>query len=287
MKKIILLTVLFFFVLAMHAVAQRSMADVEIKVHHMSGGIYMLEGRGGNIGVSVGEDGILIIDDQFAPLAPKIRAALKDLHDDRVAYVLNTHHHGDHTGGNAEFAAEARIIGHTNVRARLSKPRQHKKESLPVITFDDSLSIHFNGEEIRMLHFPHGHTDGDSIVLFTRSKVVHMGDLLFTGSFPSFYPNEGGDIEGYAENVGKIVEMIPPDAKIIAGHGAIASIDEVKDFHAMLVETTDIVRKQIEAGKSIDEVEAAGLPEKYDRWASSFTSVEQWVGKIYRNLAKK
>ena len=286
MKNIVRWSCLFLFVLTAPAFAQTSMGDVEIKVHHIAGGIYMLEGRGGNIGVSIGEDGLLIVDDQFAPLAPKIRAALKDLHDGRVAYVLNTHHHGDHTGGNAEFATEARIIGHTNVRTRLSKPRQHKKESLPVITFDHSLSVHFNGEEIRMLHFPHGHTDSDSIVIFTGSNVIHMGDLLFTGSFPSFYPNEGGDIEGYAENVGKIVEMLPTDARIIAGHGSIPTIDDVKDFHAMLVETTGIVRKQIKAGKSLEEVRAAGLPEKYHRWASSFTSVEQWVAKVYRGLTE-
>lgn len=266
--------------------AQTTMADVEIKVEHVAGAIYMLEGAGGNIAASVGADGILIVDDQFAPLAPKIRTAIKDLHNGKISYVLNTHHHADHTGGNAEFAAEARIIGHTNVRTRLSRPRQHKKESLPVITFDDSLSVHFNGEEIQMIHFPNGHTDSDSIVIFTGSNVVHMGDLLFTASFPSFYTNEGGDIEGYARNVGEIIELMPEDARIIAGHGRLATLDDVKDFYAMLVDTTGIVRKQIEAGKTLEDVQAAGLPEEYDRWESSFTSVEQWVTKVYRNLAE-
>lgn len=266
------------------AAGQSSMSEVQINTQHVGGSVYMLEGRGGNVGASVGEDGILVIDDQFAPMAPRIREALRELSRDPVVYLLNTHHHGDHTGGNAAFAKEATIVAQTNVRTRLSQSRNHDPKSLPIVTFDNSVSVHFNGEEIRMVHFPHGHTDNDCVIFFPKSNVVHMGDLLFTGSYPSFYTNEGGDIEGYARNVGEILKLLAPDTRIIPGHGALASVDDVREFHAMLVETIDIVQKQIDAGKSLEDVQAAGLPEKYDRWSSSFTSNAQWVAKVYRSL---
>ncbi|MEM9491778.1 MAG: MBL fold metallo-hydrolase, partial [Myxococcota bacterium] len=152
--------------------------DVKITTVPVSGNIYMLIGRGGNIGVSVGDDGILIVDDQFAPLADKIRAALAELDKGDLQYVLNTHHHGDHTGGNPVFGKEATIIAHDNVRKRLiadNKPA----EGWPVITFDTTLTVHFNGEEIRAVHFAKGHTDGDSVIFFEKSNVVHMGDHFF------------------------------------------------------------------------------------------------------------
>ena len=165
---------------------------MQIKATKVAGNVYMLEGAGGNIGVSVGDDGILIVDDQFAPLADKIRAALKALADKKLRFILNTHWHGDHTGGNVAFGPEATIIAHDNVRKRLSteqKSRSSKaprraspKEALPVITFDQSLSVHFNGEEIRAIHYPQGHTDGDSVIFFTASNVVHLGDDFFAGT---------------------------------------------------------------------------------------------------------
>ena len=169
-------------VISILAWAQRDFSDVEIKTIHAAGNIYMLEGRGGNIGVSVGSDGILMVDDQFEPLADKIEAALKKLSDGQLKFVLNTHFHGDHTGGNEVFGPTAPIIAHTNVRERLKV--KLSPEGLPIITFDTSLSIHFNGEEIRVIHFPKGHTDGDSVIFFTGANVVHMGDHFFSGRFP-------------------------------------------------------------------------------------------------------
>src|ERR1041385_3381718 len=188
------------------ALAQGDLSKVEIKSTQVSGNVYMLEGSGGNIGVSVGADGILIVDDQFAPLADKIRAALKKLGEGKLKYILNTHWHGDHTGGNKEFGPEAPIIAHDNVRKRLST-EQHSdffkettpaspKEALPVITFDQALSVHFNGEEIRAIHFPHGHTDGDSVIFFSASNVVHLGDDFFAGRFPFVDLESGGSVEG-------------------------------------------------------------------------------------------
>ncbi len=258
--------------------------DAEFTVSHVRGPIYMLQGRGGNVAASVGEDGVLIIDDEWGPLSQKLRAALKGLRDEPVTFVLNTHHHADHTGGNAAFGAEARIVAHENVRQRLSSPRKFDPKSLPVVTFENSLSIQFNGDEIRMVHFPHGHTDGDSVVFFEKSNVVHMGDLLFTTSFPSFYPNEGGSIEGYVRNVADVLERIHEDAIVIAGHGRIAAKEDVRAFHGMLRDTVEIVRGQVKAGADMETVRENGLPPRFHHWASDFTSVEAWVAKVYSDL---
>src|ERR1041384_5035781 len=166
------------------ASAQQEFFQVGIKTIHVAKNIYMLQGAGGNIGVSAGPDGILIVDDQFAPLAEKIEAALKQLNPGRLKFVLNTHFHGDHTGGNAHFGRSAEIIAHANVRKRLGGDAV-VKGGLPIITFDDSLSVHFNGEEIKVLHVPPGHTDSDSIIHFTGANVVHLGDSFFSGRFPN------------------------------------------------------------------------------------------------------
>ena len=186
------------------AAQQTDFTKVEMKPTQVAGQVWMLEGLGGNIGVSVGEDGILIVDDQFAPLADKIRAALKGMGEGKLKFVLNTHYHGDHTGANPAFGPEAPIIAHHNVRVRLlTESRRGErvtppmaKEGLPVITYADGLSIHFNGEEIRVLHLPGGHTDGDSVVLFTGSNVVHMGDDFFHNRFPFVDLDAGGASRG-------------------------------------------------------------------------------------------
>src|SRR6476661_5793720 len=232
--------------------SQQDFSKVEIKSTKVAGNVYMLEGSGGNIGVSVGPDGILIVDDQFAPLADKIRAALKTLGEGKLKFILNTHWHGDHTGGNAQLGRDAPIIAHDNVRKRLSTEQRSEffkqttpaspKEALPVITFDQSLSVHFNGEEIRVIHFPHGHTDGDSVIFFTKSNVVHMGDDFFANRFPFVDLENGGSVQGLLNNVGLLIKQIPADAKLIPGHGAISTIEDLKNYHQMLVETTRIVQ---------------------------------------------
>ncbi len=247
----------------------------------------MMEGAGGNIGVSAGPDGILIVDNQFAPLAEKIAAALKKLNPGKLKFVLNTHWHGDHTGGNAFFGAEAHIVAHTNVRKRLASSRDPKKEALPVITFDQSLSVHFNGEEIKVIHLPPGHTDGDSVIHFTKANVVHMGDQFFAGRFPFIDLGSGGSVAGYIANVGEVLKKIPADAKIIPGHGPLATVDDLRTFHSMLVETSEIVSKAHAEGKTLEAVKAAGLPEKYKDWGSGFINTSRWLEIIYNNLPKK
>ncbi len=227
--------------------AQTDWSKIEIKATKVAGNVYMLEGGGGNIGVSVGPDGILIVDDQFAPLADKIKAALKTLGEGKLKFVLNTHYHGDHTGGNAAFGPDAPIIAHANVRKRLSTEQVCKffnrttpaspKEALPVITFEQAVSIFFNGEEIKVIHFPKGHTDGDSVIFFPTSNVVHMGDDFFNGRFPVVDLEAGGDVEGLTNNVGGLIERLSkvPGLKIIPGHGPLTDIEGLKAFHSMLV----------------------------------------------------
>jgi glyoxylase-like metal-dependent hydrolase (beta-lactamase superfamily II) len=281
--------------LASSAGAQQDFSKVEIKVTKVAGQVYMLQGAGGNIGVSVGADGILIVDDQFAPLADKIRAALRTLGEGKLKFVLNTHWHGDHTGGNARFSAEAPVIAHTNVRKRLETDQKifgetikaSPKEALPVITFDESLTVHFNGEEIRVIHFPHGHTDGDSVIFFTGSNVVHMGDDFFAGRFPFVDLDSGGSVEGAAANVGDILKKLPADVKIIPGHGPLSTLDDLRLYHRMLTETIGVVRQKMGAGKTLDQIKSEGLPAEWQSWGTGFIKTGQWIETIYRSLSKK
>lgn len=277
--------------------AQTDWSKVEIKAQKVSGSIHMLQGAGGNIGVSVGPDGILIVDDQYAPLADKIKAALKTLGEGKLKFVLNTHWHGDHTGSNAAFSPEAPVIAHDNVRKRMATEQKSEfwkrttpaspKEALPIITFDQSLSVHFNGEEIRVIHFPHGHTDGDSIIFFTNSNVVHMGDHFFAGGFPFVDLDSGGDVDGFTKNVGDVIAKLPAGVKIIPGHGPLSTPDDLKSFHHMLLTTTDIVRKKMAAGKTLAQIKTEGLPEEWKSWGAGFIKTDLWIETIHRSLSKK
>jgi len=270
-------------------------SKIEIKPTKVAGAVWLLEGAGGNIGVSAGSDGILIVDDQFLPLADKIKAALKGISaDGKLAFVVNTHWHGDHTGGNSVFGKEATIIAQSNVRKRLGTKQERPgrtteaapKEALPVVTFEDGLTIWFNGEEIEVVHVPHGHTDGDSIVFFKRSNVVHMGDQFFNGTFPFIDVSSGGDVAGYVKNVADTIARIPADAKVIPGHGALGTVADLKKFHTMLTSTADIVRGEIAKGMSLEEAKKAGLPDTWKPWATNFVTVDLWVETLYSAFKK-
>jgi cyclase len=298
MKKLLpILAIMIICLCIAHKAPAQDFSKVEIKVTRVSGNVYMLEGSGGNIGVSVGPDGILIVDDQFAPLADKIKAALKTLGEGKLKFILNTHYHGDHTGGNAVFGQDALIIAQTNVRRRLSTEQVSKffkrttppspKDALPVVTFDQSVSIFFNGEEIKVIHFPHGHTDGDSVIFFQGSNVVHMGDDFFAGRFPVVDLEAGGDVEGLAKNVGDIVSKLPQGVKIIPGHGPLSDVEGLKQFHRMLVETTDIVRKRMKSGKTLEQIKAEGLPEEWKSWGTGYIKTDIWLELVYNSLSAK
>jgi len=294
-KKILSLTLLLVFAAAVQA--QTDFSKVQIKATKVAGNVYMLEGSGGNIGVSVGDDGLLIVDDQFAPLADKIRAALKGIADKKLRFILNTHWHGDHTGGNEAFGPEAPVIAHDNVRKRMAVEQKSEvfkrttpaspKEALPVITFNQNLTVHFNGEEIRAIHFPQGHTDGDSVIFFAGSNVVHLGDDFFAGRFPFVDLESGGSVEGLTKNIGEIITKIPAGAKLIPGHGPLSGIEDLMNYHNMLVTTSDIVRAKIKAGKTLEQIKSEGLPEEWKPWGTGFIPTDRWVETIYRSLTAK
>jgi len=255
-------------------------SEVQIKSKYLQGQVYLLKGAGGNIGASVGPDGILIVDDQFAPLSEKIKAALEKLGTGPIKFILNTHWHGDHTGGNRNFGKSGTIIAHTNVRRRLSTKQfssffkkelpAHPKEAWPVITFDESVSLHFNDEEIEVIHFPSGHTDGDSVVFFSGSNVVHLGDHFFNGGFPFVDLSSGGDVEGYIRNVRSVLNRLKDDTVVVPGHGPVASKKDLAVFLTMLTETSQIVRQKIAEGKDLDSITQEGLPQHWASWGVWF-----------------
>lgn len=271
---------------------QPDFAKAEIKTTKAAGNVYMLEGIGGNIGVSAGPDGVLIVDDQFSPLADKIRAALKPLSPGQLRFVLNTHFHFDHTHANPVFGREALIIAHSNVRRRLSTDvvvlgtpyKALPKEGLPVLTYDTTVSIHFNGEEIRVVHFPAGHTDGDSIVFFTGSNVIHMGDHFFAGRFPFIDLDNGGSVEGLTRNVAEVIAKAPAGVKIIPGHGPLSTLEDLRAYHSMLVETTELIRTRLRAGRTLEQAKAEGLPDKWKEWGTGFINTGDWIEIVYKSL---
>lgn len=286
--------VLGIFLLGGWAFGQRDFSAVEVVTTPVRGSVFMLEGSGGNIGVCAGEDGVLMIDDQFAPLADKILGAVRKLGHGDPKFLVNTHHHGDHVGGNRIFGESATIFAHDNVRKRLSTVQRNSrgttrpspKAALPVVTFADSLSFHFNGEEIRVLHLPQGHTDGDCAVYFSASNVAHLGDHFFAGRFPFVDLESGGDVLGLATNIGKVLEWLPEDAKIIPGHGPLSSREDLESYHRMLVDTTDAVKAGIAEGKSLDEIQKAGVASQWKSWGTGFIDEDRWLQMVYTSLTR-
>jgi len=285
------------------AAAQEKTPDwstVQIKVTKVSGNIYMLEGQGGNIAASVGEDGIVIVDDEFAPLAEKIQAALKNLGitDKPVRFVINTHYHGDHTGGNPPFAnSGSTIIAQDNVRKRLisggtagnggsmkmeNKPAE--KPSLPIITFEHDVTVHLNGEDIRALHFPAGHTDGDAIIFFPKNNVVHMGDDFVRYGFPFIDVASGGSVQGMIDGVEKAAAQLPPDVKVIPGHGVLSNLDDVRAYIVMLKETSAAVQKALDAHKTLDQMKQEKILAPWAKWSNDFVSQDIFIETIYNSL---
>ena len=278
----------------------RDFSKVQMKVSKVSGNVYMLQGAGGNIGASVGDDGIVIVDDQYAPLADKIKAALKGITDKPVRFVINTHYHEDHTGGNAIFQQTAPIIAQDNVRKRLEEggtagnygavsfpAKPQPKEALPIITFDHDVTVHLNGEDIRALHFPSGHTDGDSVIFFSKSNVVHMGDDFVTYGFPFVDLSGGGSVEGMISALEQIIPKLPADVKVIPGHGSLSNLDDLRNFLTMLKETKAVVENGIKQGKSLDQLKQENVLAPWQKWSGDFITSEQWLVTLYNDLTGK
>lgn len=276
----------FFLTGALSASAQNRLdfSKVEIKETPIAGNIHLLQGSGGNIGVSVGPDGILIVDDEFLPLAEKIDAALGKLSDKPLQYVVNTHVHGDHTGGNPYFGKKAKIIAQKNLRTRLAAKTNAVPEELPVITYDHDFSIYFNGEEIKLIAFGPGHTDGDTAVYFSGSKVLHLGDQYVNGRFPYVDVANGGDVRGYLKNLDSVLAWLPADVKVIPGHGEVSSVADLKNFRDFVAESIEVVQKDIAAGKTLDEAKTnQDFLEKYKQWRNG----GRWLDAVYKSLAAK
>jgi glyoxylase-like metal-dependent hydrolase (beta-lactamase superfamily II) len=285
------------------AAAQEKTPDwskVEIKVTKVSGNIYMLEGQGGNIAASVGEDGIVIVDDEFAPLAEKIQAALKNLGitDKPVRFVINTHYHGDHSGGNAPFASSgSTVIAQDNVRKRLAsggtagnggsmkmENKPAEKAALPIITFEHDVTVHLNGEDIRALHFPSGHTDGDAIIFFPKNNVVHMGDDFVRYGFPFIDVASGGSVQGMIDGVEKAAAQLPADVKVIPGHGVLSNLDDVRAYVKMLRETSAVVQKALDAHKTLDQMKQEKILAPWAKWSNDFVSQDVFIETLVNSL---
>lgn len=266
--------------------------DVVIKTTKIADHVYMLEGAGGNIGVSVGEDGVFVIDDQFAPLSNKILTAIKAISDKPLRFVVNTHWHGDHTGGNANMANEgATIIAHDNVRTRLLQPRRdgsnNPKEALPVITFNDKLNVNINGEQVAIFHVDNAHTDGDALLYFSDSNVLHTGDTYFNGRYPYIDLRSGGSVDGYIQAAKRGLMVIDDNTKIIPGHGGVSDKAEYKSYLKMLETLKANVSKAIKDGKTEDEVKNdSSLTKAYDdlNYGTGYINSETIRVTFYRSL---
>src|SRR6516162_8573581 len=283
---------------------QQDFSKVQIKVTKVFGNIYLLEGAGGNIAASVGEDGIVIVDDQYAPLADKIAAALKNIGvtDKPVRFVINTHYHGDHTGGNSPFTTKgATVIAQDNVRKRMEtggkagnggsitmdvKPAQ--KSALPIITFDHDLTVHLNGEDIRALYFPAGHTDGDSIIFFPKANVVHMGDDYVRYGFPFIDVTAGGSVQGMIAACEKVAAVLPADVKVIPGHGQIATLGDVRDYATMLKATSAAVQAALKSGKTVDQMKKDKILAAWDKkYSGDFVTSDVFIETLYNSLTNQ
>lgn len=260
--------------------------------------IWMLQGKGGNIAVLTGEQGIFLVDDDYKEMSSALKSELAKFGGlDKLTYIINTHWHGDHTQGNMALGTHAPIIAHDNVRARLlttqevklfnmvSKP--YPEIALPSITYSSAMNIYLNGEDIKIVHYPDGHTDGDSIVFFQKANVVHMGDHFFSGFFPFVDVDSGGNVLTMAKNIQEALSEINDQTQIIPGHGPLSNKDDLIQFHDMLVGTSKEVEVMQQQGMTLEQIKTKGLSSRWDSWTDGFLSTSQWIGILYNSLNKK
>jgi len=287
-----------FFALLCGAFPAAAQDDVEISVQKIAGGLHMLVGRGGNLAISTGADGPLIVDDQYAPLAPKIEAAVREIQDAPVRFVLNTHWHSDHTGGNESFGGKGALIAaHHNVRARLGATQisslfgretpASPEAALPVLTYEDGMTLHWNGEVIEVQHAARAHTDGDSIVWFRRANAVHLGDLYFNGLWPFIDVDSGGSLDGAIAALGQALSRLNRRSAVIPGHGPLSNRRELRAYRKMLMEVRGRVKRAIAEGADAEELSRSGLVDDLEeRWGGGFLDTATFLRILHADLSR-
>ncbi len=272
---------------AQAAIAQQDFDAVVMTVHPVSGSVSYIEGSGGNIGLFVGEDGVFLIDDQYAPLTDKIIAAIRTVSSEPIRFLVNTHMHPDHTGGNENFGKMGTMIfGHENVRKQMAISAY--EEEPPLITFSEDMSFHINSETVHVFKTPDAHTNGDVYVRFESSNVIHTGDVYRTTSYPYIDLNNGGSFLGTIKAYDLLIEVADTDTKIVPGHGVVSNVEDVRKFRDMLLVIRDRVAAAIREGRTLEEAQAAGLTAEYDeRWDSGrrIGSAATLIGSIYADMA--
>ncbi len=269
------------------ATAQDEWADVELTVEPLGDGVFVIFGRGGNIGVSTGDDGVFLIDDQFAPLTDRIVATVAEISDQPIRFVINTHWHGDHTGGNENLGeAGAILVAHEAVRDRLSMEWVRERfgaesqtvdarpqSAWPAITFTRDMTFHLNGDDLHAFHVADAHTDGDAVIHFRGANVIHMGDTFFVGRYPFIDTSSGGSIDGIIAAAAAVLDVADENTRIIPGHGPVSSREDLQAYHDMLVEIRAGVQRWMDRGASLEEVVAAGITDEYNNPEAIVTAV--------------
>jgi glyoxylase-like metal-dependent hydrolase (beta-lactamase superfamily II) len=283
---------------ALPAAAQQDFSRVEIRAEKVADSVWMLTGAGGNLGLAAGPDAVFLVDDQYAPLTERIAAAIGRITPKPVKFVLNTHWHGDHTGGNESLGrAGALIVAHDNVRRRMnseqfiefmrSKVGASPPPALPVLTFSADATFHLNGDEIRAFHVPRAHTDGDTIVHFAKSDVIHMGDVYFNGLYPFIDTSSGGTVDGVIAAVDRALELATDRTKVIPGHGPLSDKAGLRAYRDMLSTISGRIRQMIREGRKLEDITAAKVTADYDgQWGKGFIAPHKFAEMIAMNLLK-
>ena len=296
-RVVTVLVSLSFFMLNLNAHSNNNMGSNLYGSTKLTDDILMLQGKGGNIVLFKGNDGLLLIDDDYKDLSVELKKEIQHYGKlDSIQYLINTHWHGDHTGGNFALGKFTKIVSHINVRKRLQTTQEVKlfkmvskpypKKALPSITYSDTLNIYFNDEEINVIHYSYGHTDGDSVVWFKNANIVHMGDLYFSNMFPFVDVGTGGDVLQLAKNIRIILNKIDDSTVVVPGHGKLSTKKELNEYYLMLVGTYNEINQMVANSEKLEDIKKKGLSQKWDKWNMGFLKEGVWIGIVYDSILK-